>query len=122
MEEAIIALLASVTGGRRYWGRAPQEVARPFIVFNRISQVRGYTSEGDDGLPETRVQVDIYADTYTSARDISKTIVDLVSGYRSGAMRAIFVDGIRDLPASDAGEVNHLFRVSIDLMVWFREA
>lgn len=121
MEEALTALLAGVSGGRRYWGRAPQDAARPFVVLHRISQVRTYTFQGDDRLPQTRVQVDVYADTYTEARDTSAEIVDLVSGYRNGDLRGIFVDGVRDLPAADAGEVNHLFRVSMDLNVWCRE-
>jgi len=121
MEEAITALLAGVAGGRRYWGRAPQDAARPYVVLTRISQVRGYTFGGDDRLPATRVQADIYADTYLAARDVSDALVNLVSGYRSGAMRGIFVDGVRDLPAADPGEVTHLFRVSMDLNVWYRE-
>lgn len=121
MEEMLTALFAALAGGQRYWVRAPQDASRPYIVMTRISSVRGYTMQGDDGLPQNRVQVDVYADIYTDARDISQQIIDLASGYRSGDTSGIFVDGRRDLPASDAGEVAHLFRVSIDLMVWHRE-
>lgn len=122
MEEALTALLAPIAGGHRYWVRKPQAVdVLPYVVLQRISHVRGYHMQGDDSLPENRVQVDVYAETFTSARNTAKAIVDLVTGYRSEAIRGIFVDGQRDLPTSDAGEVNHLFRTSIDLIVWHRE-
>ncbi|MEW9838237.1 hypothetical protein [Mesorhizobium marinum] len=40
-----------------------------------------------------------------------------MSGHRAGIFKGIFIDSERDLPAADAGEVNQLFRVSIDLII-----
>ena len=117
MEEAITALLAGVASGRRYWGRAPQSAARPFIVLNRIDGQRSYTTQAPTNHVASRVQVDCYGDTYTSAKGIARAATAVLSGYSGGIIQGIFVDGERDLPASDAGEVNHLFRVSIDIMV-----
>lgn len=121
MEEAITALLASVAGGRRYWGRAPQTVSRPFLVLSRIDGVPNYVMQWASGYVASRVQIDAYADTYTAAKAAARAAIAVLSGYRGGDILGIFVDSQRDLPAADAGEVNHLFRVSIDIMIHHQE-
>lgn len=121
MEEAITALLASVAGGRRHWGRAPQTVSRPFLVLNRIDGVPDYVMRGASGYVASRVQIDAYADTYTAAKAAARDTIAALSGYRGGTILGIFVVSQRDLPAADAGEVNHLFRVSIDIMIHHQE-
>jgi hypothetical protein len=122
MEEAITSLLAGVASGRRYWGRAPQTAPRPFVVLTRVGGQRDYVMQGPSGYVASRVQVDCYADTYDAAKTTGRAAVAVLSGHRSGDILGIFVESERDLPASDAGEVNHLFRVSIDVMVHHREA
>ena len=121
MEELLTGLLSGVAGGRRYWGRAPQNAARPFVVLTRVSGFRDYHMQGSSGLVETRVQADCYADTYTAAKGVARAIDTALSGHRAGAIQGIFIDSERDLPAADAGEVNHLFRVSLDLMIHHQE-
>jgi len=117
MEEALTALLATVAGGRRYWMLAPQAAARPHVVLTRITGIRDYHAQGASGLVESRVQADCYGDTYTAAKGIARDIRNAVSGHRAGIFKGIFIDSERDLPVSDAGEVNHLFRVSLDLII-----
>lgn len=117
MEEAITALLASVAGGRRYWVRAPQATARPFVVLNRISGVADYHTQGASGYVASRVQADFYGETYDTAKQVARAATAVLSGYRGGLIQGIFVDSQRDLPAADAGEVKHLFRISIDFIV-----
>lgn len=121
MEESLTALLASVAGGRRYWVRAPQAAARPYVVMRKISAVRGYTFDGEDGLVRYRVQIDVYGDTYTAAIGAARAAIAILSGYQSGAIRGIFVDSEQDLPEDDAGEVTNLFRVPTDIIVWHRQ-
>lgn len=129
MEAALTALLAPVAGGRNYWGRKPQsapgtplvEPARPYVVLQRISMVRGYHFQGDDGVPEYRVQIDVYADHWTTAHATGEQIVSLLSGYRDPPFQGIFIDGQRDLPAAAPGETSTLFRTSIDTLIFFKE-
>lgn len=122
MEAALTALLASVAGGRRYWGRKPQtDPARPYVVMSRISGQRSYTYAAPANYVQSRVQIDAYAETYTAARDTAEAIVVALSGYSGGIIRGIFIDGQRDLSAADAGEVTTLFRVSIDAFVHHKE-
>jgi phage protein D len=117
MEEALTTLLASVAGGRRYWGRAPQTAARPFIVLTKITGLRDYQMSGPSGYVQNRVQCDCYGATYTEAKAAARALITAVSGHSGGVIQGIFVDSERDLPTADAGDVNHLFRTSVDLMI-----
>lgn len=127
MEEAITALLATVAGGRRYWVTAPAQLPdgsplpTPYVVMYRIDGLVDYTITGPSGYVASRVQVDVYGDSYTSAKETAREVVTAVSGHRdhgSGeSIQGIFVDSMRDTPAADAGEVTQLFRVSVDIIV-----
>ena len=117
MEETITTLLASVAGGRRYWTRAPQTAVRPFIVLNRIDGIANYHYQGASGYVSSRVQIDCYADTYTAAKALARSVEALLSGHTGGIIQAIFLESHRDLPAADAGDVTKLFRTSIDITV-----
>lgn len=121
MEEIVTGLLASIAGGRRHWVRAPQSAARPHLVLNRISGIRDYHSQGASGYVASRIQIDAYADTYTAAKATARQVVTALSGYRSGTIQGVFLDMERDLPAEDAGAVNHLFRVSLDFTIHHSE-
>lgn len=121
MEDDLTALMAGIADGRRYWVRAPQSAARPYVILNRIDKPRGYTMKGQDTLTQTRVQADIYADTYSAALGVSRSMVTLLSGYRGGKFQGVFVDSERDLPAESASSVSQLFRISIDLMIHYGE-
>ena len=122
MEVALTALLAPVAGGRRYWVRAPQNMkVKPYLLLSCISSLPSYHYLGASGCVAARVQIDVYADTATSAHDTAQQLKTLLSGYRGGTIMAIFLDGERELPASDAGDVNALFRISIDIMIHYQE-
>lgn len=122
MEQALMALLAPVAGGRRYWLKRPQgDSGYPYLILQKISAPIDYHMQGPDNLRQSRVQVDIYSNDWRTLYTASRDLIALVSGYRDERFRGIFVDNQRDLPASDAGEVEHLFRTSIDLMVNYKE-
>lgn len=107
---------------RCYWARVPQAPvpARPYVVLHRISGVRGYTFQGDDGLVQSRVQIDVYGDNYGACRAQSDAIIGILSGYRGGIFRGIFIDSERSLPL-EAGDPAELWRLSIDVMVHHTE-
>ena len=121
MEAALTALLASIAGGRRYWTRAPQDAPRPFAVMTRISGERDYHYKGASGYIASRVQIDVYADHWTTAKATAAAVISTLSGYRSSTIQAIFIDSQRDLPATDAGEAAHLFRSSVDIIIHHTE-
>lgn len=117
MEEALTALLASVAGGNRFWVRAPQTTALPYLVLNRVDGVRNYHMLGPSGYVSSRVQIDCYAKTYTATKTVARAVITLLSGYSGGDFQGVFIEGERDLPAADAGDVTNLFRTSIDIIV-----
>ncbi|NVP55965.1 DUF3168 domain-containing protein [Mycoplana rhizolycopersici] len=117
MEEEITALLAGVAGGRRHWFQAPQDAPRPYVVMQRITGRANYHMKGPSGYVLSRVQIDCYADTRTEAKVTARAVTAALSGYRGGTIQGMFLDGQRDLPAADAGDVSSLFRTSIDFTI-----
>ncbi len=122
MEEALTSLLSGVTGGLRYWVRAPQSLStRPYIVMHRVSGNRDMHLKGASRYVQSRVQVDIYDDTFGGAKAVARAVRDAVSGFAGTIggvqIQRINVDSERDLPADDAGEITQLYRTSIDLMI-----
>ncbi|GLQ36750.1 hypothetical protein GCM10007908_03700 [Rhizobium albus] len=117
MEEALTALLASVASGRRYWVRAPQTVAKPYVVMQVIDTLPSYSMAGQADHIASRVQIDVYADTYGALISTTRAIKAILSGYKGGQIQGAFIASERNLPAADAGEVSQLFRTSIDIMI-----
>lgn len=128
MEEALRSLLASVSGvtslvsTRIYWGQAPQSVDSAFIAMNVISAPRDYKMSGSTGLRSTRVQLDCWADKYSTAKTIARAVEAAVSGYSgtvsSTVLQGIFIDNERDDETPDTGDTKTRFRTSLDLIVW----
>lgn len=121
MEAVLTALLGQLAGGRRHWVRVPQGEALPYIVLQRVSADRRYTMQKQTRLIASRVQIDVYAETYAEVRSIGAAIVATLSNYRGQGIEAIFVGPDRDLPAEDTGEVKRLFRGNFDITVHHQE-
>lgn len=135
MEEALTLLLTADAGVRTLvrsqgvtrvnWVTAPQGVARPNIVLQRISGVRDTPMDGPSGLIETLVQVDCYGLTYASAKGVARAVEAVLSGY-SGTSDAEYFGGIflvneRD-GYEDEASPDKLFRVSMDFRIWHNGA
>lgn len=119
MQELLTSLLAPVAGGRRFWVRAPQKAVRPYVLLQVISAPPNYHMRGASGYVPIRVQIDVYANTYTEVTVISRQIKGILSGHVAGPIQGVFVESERDLPAADAGDVNNLFRNSIDVIIHY---
>ncbi len=122
MEEALTSILSGVAGGQRYWVRAPQSLStRPYIVMHRVGGNRDMHLKGASRYVRSRVQLDIYDDTYGGAKAVARAVRDAVSGYAGTIgglqIQLIAVESERDLPDDDAGEISQLYRTSIDLMI-----
>jgi len=127
MEEQLVTLLLGAAGvtalvsDRIHWGRAPQGTSGPYAVLQRIDGLRDYHTQGASGYVASRVQIDIYSEKYTATKKTARAVIATLSGHRGGIFQGIFLDGERDLPAADAGDVKHLFRTSLDFMIHHKE-
>jgi len=118
LEEALTTALASVADGRRYWVRAPQGTARPYVVLYRISGVPQYTFSARS-LTTSRIQANCIADTYEAAKQLARDLIAALDGYsdRANGLHAVFIDSDgRDLPAESSGGVDYLYGVAVDLI------
>lgn len=126
MEAALLSLLAPVASGRRYYVRAPQGEPYPYLVLNRVSGIHDYTMGGPSGFVQTRVQIDVYSDSWPSVFSTAQAAQTLLSGFSgvhgSTRFQGIFIDSVRDLSSGDAGQSSDrpttpLYRISIDIMI-----
>jgi hypothetical protein len=95
MDEALRAKLLANTAlagmvAKIVWDERPESGALPAVVLTLVAPGREYTHDGWDGLDATLVQVDVWAEEPTDARDIAKAIIaaiepaEEVGGYMIG--------------------------------------
>lgn len=66
--------LSALIGDRIYPNIAPQRVTKPYIAYRRVSASR-FTAFGQDtGDVRARFQFDVFADTYTAAKNVSEQL------------------------------------------------
>jgi hypothetical protein len=125
MEQQLRALLladsgvSSLAGSRVNWGAHPQGQPYPASVLTTISEDEGYTLDGPDGVTRSRVQIDCYADGYAEAKQLSRAVRSLLSGYQNGAFQGVFLAGSRDSREGGSNDAARPYRASMDFMVQF---
>lgn len=123
MEEELTALLASVAGGRRYWFEAPQGTPLPHVVLYRIDGIPGYTYQGRDAVTSSRVQANCRSTDRFEAKQIARSLIAAVDGYRGGSFQLIQIDSDgRDLSEERAGDQERVFVVAVDLIIHHQSA
>jgi hypothetical protein len=140
MEEAFAAFLladgtvASLSGSRLSWAIRDQAAGLPCIVLTKVSGFPIASDEGDSGLVESRIQVDVWATNradpdpasgYALAKMLARAVANRLSGIQTTTggidFQAIFTDTERDGFERAAGGIE-LYRVSQDYQVWHRPA
>jgi len=102
---------------KSYWEAAPQGVARPYVTLLDVTQLRPQTLNGWD-LEAARVQIDVWADTYTSKNNIMEAVLTaLVPGGSSNGhvFQRAEIEGPRDIPERDGETI--IFRKTADLII-----
>lgn len=81
-ERGIYELLKTLAGGQVYAMRAPQNAVPPFIVFQRINTEKlGRHLQGGAHLSQASMQVDVYANDYYTAKDLSADVETILDGF-----------------------------------------
>lgn len=136
--KALIVLIEADTplmqrlAGRIYARQAPQNVAVPFAVLNRISREGIETLDGPSAMTRRRIQIDVYAHgeaelvaianrlrqvlTAVAHQDVA---VDANSPLAIVRVQAISLVNDNDLPEESGHQ--RLFRRSMDFMVVHNE-
>ena len=121
MEEALVALLladtslSALVGMRIHWGVRPQGEALPGVTLFRTDGADQPTYAGPDGLGDSHVQADCWAETYASAKAVARALKAAAAGRHGATLKGVFVQSERDTQEHVPPAL--IFRVSIDLRV-----
>lgn len=130
MEEALRTYLLAQSGifglvsTRAHWNIRPQGTALPALVLQVIDRSPAYAMDGNSALAETRVQVDCYGPSYSSAKLLARAVRDPLDGKRftqsSIRFEAFRLDE-RDLSEAGTTEGERIHRISLDFQIWHQE-
>ena len=119
--------ITSLVSTRIYPLIAPEGSAWPFIIYQRIGSSHEHNMSGSSGLVTATVQIDAYAEAYSSAKSIGAAIRNVLDGYR-GLMGSTFVSRChlgdeRDLlDVTDLADEFGGFRWSGDFAIAYHES
>jgi hypothetical protein len=80
LESRINSLIGAYAGGRVYAVTAPDGVAAPFAVWQRIVSTPVTTHDAEQYLNETVIQVACYAETFTAALGLRTDVIAALVG------------------------------------------
>lgn len=116
------ATVAGLVGSRVYPLVAPQDVALPLLVYQRISQSPVVSHSGHSNLARTRIQVMCVAVNYNGARALAAAVQGALHTLRAQAadprIDVILLDNERD----EFSDVDDLYSVQQDYIVWHYES
>ena len=112
IQEALYTLLATITatGGRVYPSIAPSLPTSPFIVYDRVSAVPQNSMSETASLINSRIQIDVYGQTYSEAQTVAAAVVTAMNGWSYQNVRLVS----RDLFDFES----RLHGVSADFSIW----
>lgn len=129
MEEGIVARLltdsgvAALVSDRVYPVSVPQASPMPAIAYVRISGQPVYTSDGESGLASARLEIDCWGETYTSAKQVARAVIESLSAWFGTSASIVFqfvlLDTERDFREGGSNNSEYLFRTNLDLIVWY---
>lgn len=112
------AAVTALVGDRIHWAAVPQRSALPYVRLTTVSDVRPQHLTGFEGSRLTRIQADVFAESYGAARNLSEALVaavtdpETVGGVRFGRTG---IEGPRDLGEDVPGK-GFIHRLSLDLL------
>lgn len=113
IQTELTALLAPLVAGRIYPLTAPERPLTPYITYFRLFAQEGVTLEKNGGTGNevhTRLQTDIWAQTYAGAQAKAEEVKMRLKGWHITNC----VQGEQDFFDEEA----RLFRVLLDLSLW----
>lgn len=112
------APVAALVGQRIYWVQRPQAAALPAITLQTISDDRPQHMKGLQELRASRVQLDVWAETYGSTRQVSEAAIAALLPEQTGngiRFERTFVAAVRD--SGEQTGTTFVHRTTIDLII-----
>ena len=110
IQNDVFDTLKGLVGNRCYpAGRVPDGAGRPFIAYQTVSEVPDNVLSGSGSKTDSRIQVDVYADTYDAVRT---AFASVKAAMLAAAFPCVLVNAI-DFFEDDAD----LHRVSADFSI-----
>jgi len=116
--------IKSLIGERLYYVKAPQDVAKPYVVFLKASGPREYSHDGASKLARPRFQFSCFAMTYYEAKQIAEAIRAAIEAFSGtmGGTGGVEVGSCFCINESDIYEEDtRLFHVAVDYLIWHKE-
>lgn len=105
--------------GTRVWPLVmPQGGKLPAIVYQKVSDVRVYSHDGDSDLIRSRFQVSCYAKNYDDVKALEAQVVDALSGYADRTLGTPVEASFMDMAFDDYEPDVKIYRVMVDFKVW----
>lgn len=108
------------------WVTRPDKEGLPAMTLETISSIGQYAQGGRSNETPTRVQFDIWSNTYDAARKIAKALVeylnppgdfeDVIVG--STRFHRFYFDADRDLPVMDLQGGERVYHIALDAEIW----
>lgn len=122
--------VAALVGTRIYTLQADQKAAHPLVILQEISGVPEYSSDGEAGIAQSRVQVSNWSTTHAQARSLANKIRLSLSGFRGDIgtspafkVHAIFIDNAHDTTDQTPGVDQHYYYgVQSDYIIWHAQS
>ena len=113
--------ITALVGDRIHFVQAPQDVAPPYLVFQKISDPPQHSHDGPLGLSNPRFQFSAFAETYSAAKQVVAAVQAVLDGYK-GIMGDLYIGGaFRDDENDLERGTDGLFGVAADYIIWHRE-
>lgn len=108
--------ITTLVSTRIYPLRAPQPVTRPYITYQRITTNPVSSLNGNMYTVKATIQIDAWADSYATARDIYDAVKAYLMSDPAGIAAALLIDS-RDFYEQET----RLYRASLDASIIYHE-
>lgn len=112
MQTDFVALVSSAVAGRVYPAGTASTIA-PYVTYSRVTAIEQTTLDSNGGignLINTRLQIDVWANSYGAAQDTANAIKAALKGW---ANQNIVLSEMDDYEFD-----TKLHRTSLDVSVW----
>lgn len=123
MEQSFYNLVeASVPSGVSVaWGHDDRNAGNPKVIIWRVGRSDQRLIDRPRGHVEQLLQLDVWADTWLEAYDLSEIIRLALDGAKSGRIHGIWLQSVRDNePTPDLADRES--RIQLDFLTQFTEA